>query len=131
MNESRSVILRYVAALQSGDADALRESFADDATWWLGGELPVSGTWSGRAQILGDFLGRARAAFEPGSITIDVTNLLAEGEQVALEWTTRGRTAAGADYENAYAGIFIVRDGRIQAVREYTDTLHAQRVLFA
>ena len=28
-------------------------------------------------------------------------------------------------------GVFTVRDGRIQAVREYMDTMYAQRMLFA
>jgi hypothetical protein len=49
---------------------------------------------------------------------------------LALEWITRGRTAAGHDNKNFYSAIFVVRDGRIQAVREYTDTLHASNVLF-
>ena len=65
------------------------------------------------------------------SVSFEVTNVVAEGEQVAMEWITRGRTAAGASYENFYSAIFVVRDGRIQAVREYTDTLHAKQVLFA
>jgi uncharacterized protein len=63
-------------------------------------------------------------------VSIEVTNVVAEGEQVALEWITRGRTASGNDYENFYTAIFVVRDDRIQAVREYTDTLHSKNVLF-
>jgi uncharacterized protein (TIGR02246 family) len=129
--DSRSVILRYVAALQAGDAETVRDSFAEDATWWLGGDLPVSGTWAGRDAILGEFLGQVRELFEPGWTSIEVRGLIAEGERVALEWTTRGRTAAGADYENEYAAVFVLRDGRIAEVREYTDTQLAARVLFA
>jgi ketosteroid isomerase-like protein len=64
-------------------------------------------------------------------VSFEVTNVVAEGEQVVLEWTTRGRTAAGASYENFYSAVFVVRDDRIQTVREYTDTLRAKQVLFA
>jgi uncharacterized protein (TIGR02246 family) len=128
---SKTVVLRYVEALQRGDADTVRESFAEEATWWLPGELPLSGTWRGRDQILDEFLASAMRYYDPDTISIEVTNVVAEGEQVALEWITRGRTASGSDYENFYSAIFVVRDDRIQAVREYTDTLYASNVLFA
>jgi hypothetical protein len=42
----------------------------------------------------------------------------------------RARTAAGADYANAYCGLFTVRDGRIAAVHEYLDTQYAAATLF-
>ena len=125
MTESRTVIERYVAALQAGDIDTVRDLFAEDATWWLGGELPLSGTWRGRDAILEDFLGSIPRLYDPESIRITVTSLIAEGDRVALEWTSRAITAAGEDYENRCAGVFTVRDGRITAVREYMDTQYA------
>jgi uncharacterized protein len=128
---SKTVVLNYVEALQRGDIEAVRGSFGEQATWWLAGELPLSGTWRGRERIIDEFLARALRYFDAETVSIEVTNVLAEGEQVALEWITRERTAAGRDYENSYSAIFVVRDGRIQAVREYTDTLHAQKVMFA
>jgi uncharacterized protein len=127
---SKTVVLKYVEALQRRDADAVRDSFAEQATWWLPGELPLSGTWRGRDQILDEFLASAMQYYDPDTVSIEVTNVVAEGEQVALEWITRGRTASGNDYENFYSAIFVVRDDRIQAVREYTDTLYASNVLF-
>jgi uncharacterized protein (TIGR02246 family) len=128
---SKTVVLNYVEALQRSDADAVRDSFAEQATWWLPGELPLSGTWRGRDQILDEFLASAMQYYDPATVSIEVTNVVAEGEQVALEWITRGRTASGNVYENFYSAIFVVRDDRIQAVREYTDTLYAKNVLFA
>src|SRR5262249_26626085 len=53
---ARTVIERYVTAVAARDMDTVSELFAEDATWWLGGELPLSGTWRGRDAILGDFL---------------------------------------------------------------------------
>jgi ketosteroid isomerase-like protein len=35
-----------------------------------------------------------------------------------------------AFYDNEYCGVFIVRDGRIQTVREYLDTRYAAETLF-
>jgi ketosteroid isomerase-like protein len=42
--DNKQVIDRYVAALAAGDADAVSDFFAPDATWWLAGDLPISGT---------------------------------------------------------------------------------------
>ena len=35
------------------------------------------------------------AYYEPGSVSLEVTGMVAEGDQVTLEWTSRARTAAG------------------------------------
>lgn len=46
--DSESVLRRYVAAVQAGDEKAIRELFAEDATWTVhAGQLPISGTWTG------------------------------------------------------------------------------------
>ena len=126
----RAVLARYLDALLAGDIDAVRDSFAPDATWTLRGDLPIAGTYHGRDAIVDDFLGSAGALFEPGSQQFEFPTLLADGDTVALEWTVRARSAGGEEYDNAYCGIFVVRDGRIAEVREYLDTEHARRVLF-
>jgi uncharacterized protein len=122
---ARTVIERYVAAVAARDMDTVRECFAEDATWWLGGELPLSGTWRGRDAILGDFLGSIPRLYQPETISLEITSLIAEGASVALEWTSRALTTAGEEYENQCAGVFTVRDGKIVAVREYMDTQYA------
>jgi uncharacterized protein len=129
-SESKAVITRYMRAIQERDLTAVRDCFAEDATWWLRGELPISGTWRGRDAIVDDFLGTAISYYDPESVHIEVTSVLAEGETVAAEWTSRARTAGGDPYENHCAAVFRVRNGRIQAVREYMDTLYASEVAF-
>lgn len=131
MSDSKQVVERYVTAVAAGDERAIRDSFAEDATWWLGGDLPISGTWKGRETIMGDFLATAMAFYEPGTVSLEVTGMVSEGDRVTLEWTSRARTAAGEPYENFCIGVFTVRDGRIVAVREYMDTQYAYRVAFA
>jgi ketosteroid isomerase-like protein len=129
MTDSKILLTRYVDALLSGGD--LREFFAEDATWTLhAGDLPLSGTWRGRDAILDDFLGGALARYEPASIDIEVTAMIAEGAQVALQWTTRARTRDGDPYENGCLGVFTVRDGLITAVREYMDTLYVRDVVY-
>jgi ketosteroid isomerase-like protein len=129
-SESRSVIAGYMTAIQQRDLAAIRDSFAADATWWLRGELPISGTWRGRDAIVDDFLGTAMSYYDPESVSVEVTSMIAEGDAVVAEWTSRARTAGGKPYENHCAAVFRVRDGRIQSVREYMDTLYASDVAF-
>ncbi len=120
------LLQRYVAALQSGDTDAVGAFFAEDATWTLhAGDLPMSGTWEGRDQIMDGFFGTAMANYEPGSVEIEVTAMIAEQDRVALQWTSRARTRDGRPYENGCIGVFTLRDGAIASVREYMDTLYA------
>jgi uncharacterized protein (TIGR02246 family) len=125
--DAKSVLTAYVAALQAGDEDTVRDSFAADATWTLAGELPISDTWKGRDAILDDFLATAMSHYEPGSARLEITGMIAEGERVALQWTSRARTLDGSRYENECIGVFTVRDGQIRSVHEYMDTHYAYR----
>jgi ketosteroid isomerase-like protein len=50
---------------------------------------------------------------------------------VALEWRVRAKTPGGEGYDNRYCGIFVVRGGRIQEIRDYLDSGYASKVLFA
>jgi uncharacterized protein len=113
-------------ALQSGDEQAIRSFFAEGATWTLrAADTPISGTWTGREAIIDGFFATAMAHREPGSVRIEVTAMIAEQDQVVLQWTSRARMSDGEPYENDCIGVFTVRDGKIQAVREYMDTLYA------
>ena len=65
-----------------------------------------------------------------GPLAVTLESLIAEGDQAAVQLVIDGRTAKGEPYHNFYHFAFRVRDGKICAVREYVDTLYAQRKLF-
>jgi ketosteroid isomerase-like protein len=129
--DPREVMSRYLETVRRGDAAALRDCFAPDATWLLRGDLPIAGEWRGRDAIVDEFLAAALGFYEPGTIELLPTGTVVEGDRVVLEWISRARTRGGAPYENHCIGVFTVREGRIQAVREYMDTLYAHRVAFS
>jgi uncharacterized protein len=129
--DEKRVIQRYLDALVDGDIDTIRDSFSEDATWTIYGDLPIAGPWRGRDSIVDDLLsGAVGALFEAGSHTFEFPTMIAEGGTVALEWHVQARSATGAPYDNNYCGIFVVHDGKIAAVREYLDTRYAAKVLF-
>ncbi len=56
VTENKNVVLSSVEALSSGNVEAAKAALADDATWWIPGSLPVSGTHRGKpgAQYIGE-----------------------------------------------------------------------------
>ncbi|WP_165845541.1 nuclear transport factor 2 family protein [Streptacidiphilus pinicola] len=129
--QSRAVVRAYVDSAESGYADRLERFFAEDATWTLFGELPVSGVWRGREAILTQFMPKAFARMDTTTLRLQVTDMIAEGERVVLEWTSQADARGGLRYDQHCIGVFTVRDGRIVSVREYLDTEHARHVLFS
>jgi uncharacterized protein len=128
---NKEVVARFVAALGAGDDAALAELLHPDATWWLPGRLPVSGRYVGRDAVVDGFLAQGLALYEPGTLSFEVVRMIAEGDQVGVEWVASGRSAGGRDYRNHYNVAFTVRDRQVHEVREYCDTLYVHDVLYA
>ena len=127
---SKDVVRNYVAALTAKDGAPLGSFFAEDATWTLIGDLPMSGTWHGHKGIFEDFLGLAFSRLRTDTLDLAVLDLFGEGEKIALEWTSKAEVHGGGLYDQHCLAVFTVRDGLITAVREYFDTEHARRALF-
>jgi ketosteroid isomerase-like protein len=128
---TRETLRGYLDALLTGDLDRIRAYFAPTATWHIHGTLPFAGTHRGADAIM-EFLSTAVSGrFVPGTQQFRFADILVDGEAAILEWNVTGTaTATGLAYDNEYCGIFIIRDGRIHAVREYLDTEHVRQVLF-
>jgi ketosteroid isomerase-like protein len=127
----KHVLQRYLDALVAGDIETIRDSFAEDATWAIKADLPIAGPWRGRDQIVDEFLTTVMGErFIAGSHVFTFPTMIADGDTIALEWHVSARTATGEPYENDYCGIFVIRDGRITAVREYLDGRYVAETLF-
>jgi len=128
--EAQAALLRYLDALTAGDLAAVAGSFAEDATWTVHGTMPLSGIKQGRGAIM-EFLTSAASLYQPGTQSFTFGEITADADRAVLEWRVRGiASATGRKYDNAYCGVFRIRDGRIVEVREYLDSLHAAQVLF-
>jgi ketosteroid isomerase-like protein len=131
-SDQQQLVLRYFAALAEGDRETIRDCWAEDGTVWYGGDLPISGTWQGRDQVIDGFLGTAFAHLDPDKeIGLKVTNIFGEGDQVLVEWDSWATGKTGRPYHEKNIGVFVVRDGKILVMREYADTQHWERALVA
>ncbi len=131
ITDTAATLRGYLDALVTGDLDRIAEFFAPDATWTIHGTLPFAGTHDGREAIMTFLATAVDGRFVPGTQQFRFGEVLAVGDIAILEWNVTGTaTATGLQYDNDYCGLFTIRDGRIQAVREYLDTEHTREVLF-
>ena len=120
-------VLRFFAAISSGDEETLCEMLAEDATWVIprSAPAPFGGTHRGNRKIAGMMVASVGETFEPGSQTFDVLLMLEEGGVVIAEANIKARTPAGDIYDNLYVFIFEFEDGRVRELREHVDTIYA------
>jgi ketosteroid isomerase-like protein len=64
-----------------------------------------------------------------GALKVTPTGVTAEGDRVALEAESYAKMKNTKTYQNKYHFLFVVRNGKIQQVKEYLDTMHANEVL--
>jgi len=129
--DCKRAVMKFFDGINAGDMEAAADAFAEDATFWVPGSLPFSGTLHGRKAILEKNLIPSLKLSLPGTLTVEIRNVVAEGELVAVEWVTSRKTTSGRDYVNNFFGLFRVGDGKIQSLREYLDTQYAREVLFS
>jgi steroid delta-isomerase-like uncharacterized protein len=115
LDEMKSLVEHWVGIVNSGTLDGIESVWADDCVVHAGGGLrEVHGVAE-----LGGLLTAYRAALTELRITTE--NLVAEGDQVAARFTTRGRhhgefigiPPTGVPIEIGGFGLFRIADGRI------------------
>jgi uncharacterized protein len=126
IEENKKVVAGFFEAMNSGNGAAVMNALADSATWWVAGNFPLSGTKT-KAQFA-ELMGGMAPKID-GAMRLTALGVTAEGDRVAVEAESHAKMKNGKTYQNKYHFLFQVRDGKIQAVKEYLDTTHANDVL--
>ncbi|MGD0074015.1 MAG: nuclear transport factor 2 family protein [Candidatus Binataceae bacterium] len=124
--QNKKMVLSFFEKFSANKMDEALAMLADTGTWWIAGTFPLSGTKTKKefAELLAGVL-----PVMPGGIKLTAKSMIAEGDKVAVEATSYGKHVNGKVYSNQYHFVFEFRDGKIQAVREYLDTMHTNDVL--
>lgn len=122
--------LRFVEAAQTGNAEVVAECLTEDYVQIFPrpGIPGMPAGIDGRSQIV-EFLSMLPAIYEPGSLHIDVENVVAQGPMVVIQFRMNATTAAGEPYENHYVQILECHEGKVTKSWEYCDTLYAAQKL--
>lgn len=123
---NKQTVARLLELFSSGAVKETMAMMTDDATWWVAGTMPISGTYT-KAQfekLLSGVLDTCT-----GPIRIEAREWTAEGDRVAFEAESFVDTRNGRKDNNLYHFLFKLRDGKVASVREYLDTMHANAIL--
>jgi len=119
--DTRQLVTRWLELAGSGDIDGAMALFAPDAVWTNIGSTRFSGEFVGLQTIAEKLLTPLFASLEAG-IASEVEAVIADGDRAVVLSKGAARTRDGKEYNNTYAQVFTVRDGRVVAVTEYMDT---------
>ena len=128
-SDNEALVLDYLEAVKRGDHDAAYAAFAEDATWQTPPSLPWPGFFRGRRAIFDEYFAVDKGLFTTGMDSYDLENrgVVSAGNHVVVEMTHRSVGLNGKKYETDHCLVFDVDGGRIQAVREYIDSLYLKQ----
>jgi ketosteroid isomerase-like protein len=121
-NRNAVVVRRLFEAFERKDAFALRELFAEDAVWHVGGRSVVARTYRGRREII-RFLGTLPKLTD-GTYSSRLIDVLASGARAAVLYRASGRREGRAlDIDQLL--LFTLRDGVVTEVVALPSDQHA------
>ena len=128
--QNKEMVKTTWMAFAKGDIKTAFGNMADNVSWLVPGSIDgVSGVKRGKDEIL-KFMAGIGPRLEGGMDSV-VSRAYADGDTVILEVTNKAKTKSGKTYENEYAFVFEIENGKIRRVREYTDTQKAKDILFS
>lgn len=127
-NAQEQFVLDFFDALSSGDLERLRPFLTPDSVWKpMVRDIPGAGEYHGQ-DIIDVFLAPVRGMFKPGDPKVHVGALISDGDIVAVESTSTGETQDGKIYDNSYAWVFRLKDGKLDRLHEYMDSHYVARL---
>ncbi len=126
IEQNKQIVTEFLRKFSASDYDSALDMMADDGTWWVAGNMPLSGTKT-KAEFTQLLAGVGEMI--DGPLAIDPYAMTAEGDRVAVEATSKAEHVNGKSYRNEYHFLFVLEGGKIKHVKEYLDTIHANEVL--
>jgi ketosteroid isomerase-like protein len=119
--ENKKLIQDAFAAWGRGDGSAFFNILDDKVRWTVIGSCPVSRTYNSKQEFL-EGATKPLSAKLAGPIQPTVRNIIAEGDQIVLQWDGKAATKSGKPYNNTYCWVMRIADGKVKEGTAYIDT---------
>jgi ketosteroid isomerase-like protein len=119
--ENKKLIQDVFAAWGRGENSAFFDILDDNVRWTVIGSCPVSKTYTSK-QAFFEGATRPLSAKLAGPIQPTVRNIIAEGDQVVLQWDGKATSKSGKPYNNSYCWVMRIVDGKVKEGTAYIDT---------
>lgn len=125
---NKAIVTRYLLASQHDDFATMAEILHEDCLRYFPRPgLHPDPTTRGSRNIIGNLPHQSH--YVPGTLKMQVENMIAEGPLVTAQFSITATTADGRDYENFYFFMVELHHGRITKFYEYCDTLYGAQML--
>jgi len=135
IEQNKNLVRCYFDALDRFDLDAIASLMDPDLRFRCAGGTGAedSVVFQSPDELIDDLRENVRALYDPDpGLDPEILNLTAEEDRVAAEVRIRGRSMqTGEIYDNLYAFLFWIRDGRFVEVHEHLDTQYVSQKLLA
>jgi len=128
IEQNKKIVIDFLDTLPNEPDLAIRW-FAEDGVWEATYANPEFSSMSGfknKEELLEMYRGIGNLL---QNLKFIVKGLTAEDDRVAAQVETKSNLADGTMYNNIYHMLFELENEKIKAIREYSDTLYAERVL--
>ena len=123
--DNKQLAQDMIDALTKNDVDWVREHYDEKVRLWVTGSLPFSGEKDKAGALEGM---PAVLDLFPDGLVFSIDRMVAEGDSVAIEAHSAGKTFRGEQYAQEYHFVMRAQDGKITEWKEYMDTEHARKV---
>ena len=124
------LVREYFEKMGSGDARGALALLADDATYEVMGTTPISGSATGRREIIDRVFLPFTSKLKDGRIRLNLDEVIAQGDRAAVVAHSEATGETGLPYNNKYVFIFRTTEDRIQSLQEYLDTALVETAIF-
>lgn len=125
---NKALLQGIFAETVKGNGRPFIDALADDVRWTIIGQTAWSRTYEGKRAVLDELL-RPLAEQLGGRNVVSAERFVAEGDVIVVEGRNHSVTRSGRDYPNRYCWVFVMRDGTVAEITEYTDTQLIAEVL--
>jgi ketosteroid isomerase-like protein len=121
---NRQTIRDAFAAWQAGTAP-ITDVFAPEMVWRIEGHSVASREYANRQKFVDEVLAPFGARFASGERFRPerIRSIVADGDTVIVVWDGRGVANDGRPYENSYAWVMRLRDGKVVDGTAFYDSI--------